>query len=97
MHIDDGCLQRWQDTTTQDSHDQTCCTKLGIVAKTPQGNAIDGREHQRHAGTDCYQAVETPDVVECDDTHGEATTCCRQNHQQLTCIEEAENEGADEA
>ena len=97
MHVDDGCLQRWQDTSTQNCHDETGCTKLSIIAKTPQGYTIDGREHQRHASADCYQAVETPDIMKGNDANREATASYRQYHQQLTGIEEAEDEGADEA
>ena len=44
--VDNHCLKRRKDRTSQNSHNQTCGTKLRIIAHPIEGNAIDGGEHQ---------------------------------------------------
>ena len=44
--VDDGSLERRQNATAEDGHDETCCAKLRIVAQACKGNAVDGREHE---------------------------------------------------
>lgn len=55
--VDDGCLERWEHRAAEDCHDEACSTELGIIAKSLKGNAIDGREHERHTAADAYEAI----------------------------------------
>ena len=62
--VDNHCLKRRKDRTSQNSHNQTCGTKLRIITHTIEGNTIDGGEHQRHTTTDTHQRIETQTVLE---------------------------------
>ena len=42
-------LKKRKNGTSQDGHDESCRTEFGVIAKSFQGNAINGGEHQRHA------------------------------------------------
>ena len=69
--VDDHSLQRGEHGATEDSHDESCCSELGIVAKAVEGNTIDRWEHERHATTHANQAVYTQSILEEDDAEGE--------------------------
>ena len=55
--VDDHCLQRRQNRTTKNGHDESCCTKLGIVAQSVECYTVDSREHKRHATANANQTV----------------------------------------
>ena len=55
--VDDGSLERRQNATAEDGHDETCCAKLRIVAQASKGNAVDGGEHERHTCAYAYETV----------------------------------------
>lgn len=95
--VDYGSLKRRQDTSAEDGHDESGSTELCIVAESGEGDAVDGREHERHTGTDTYEAVESVDVLEHYHSARQHTAGNGENHQQLARVEIAKEEGADEA
>src|SRR5574344_2389426 len=68
IQVDNRCLQRREHGTAEDGHDESCATKLHIIPQPAQGDAIDGGEHQRHAGTDKHQTIDTVTVGKEDDS-----------------------------
>lgn len=44
--VDDACLERGEDRSAEDGHDETGCTKLGVFAEAVEGYAVDCREHE---------------------------------------------------
>ena len=50
-HVDDAGLERWHDGAAEDGHDEAGGADLRIfTADAFKGDAIDSREHERHAG-----------------------------------------------
>lgn len=68
IQVDNRCLKRREHGTAEDGHDESCATKLHIIPQPAQGDAIDGGKHQRHAGTDKHQTIDTVTVGKEDDS-----------------------------
>ena len=50
-HVDDAGLERWHYGAAEDGHDEAGCADLRIfTGDALKGDAIDSREHERHAG-----------------------------------------------
>ena len=50
-HVDDAGLERWHDGAAEDGHDEAGGANLRIfTADALKGDAVDSREHERHAG-----------------------------------------------
>ena len=95
--VDDRSLERWQHATSEDCHDEAGSTKLGVVAQSGERNAVDGGEHERHTGTHADEAVETVYVLQGDDSHYQCATGDGKKHKQLSGVDVAQEEGADES
>ena len=69
--VDDHGLERRQDRAAEDGHDEAGGAELGVLAEPLEGDAVDGREHQGHAGGNGDEAVQAGDSLEEDDPKGE--------------------------
>ena len=71
MALDDGCLNRREERTAEDGHDESGTGYLDVLANATVSNAVDSREHQRQTATDGHQTVDAIAVGEADGTeHG---------------------------
>ena len=95
--VDDHRLQRGQHGTAEDGHDESCCSKLGIVAKAVEGNAIDGREHERHATAYAYQTIDAHSILEHDDAKGKHHCQHGEDGKQLGRLQPLHEIGGNEA
>jgi len=70
--LDDGSLNGWEERTAQDGHDESGTRYLDVLANALQGQAVDGREHQRQADADRYQTIDAVTVCKENDSY----QCC---------------------
>ena len=95
--VDDRSLEWGQHATSEDSHDEAGSTKLGVVAQPGKRNAVDGGEHERHTGTHTNETVEAVYVLKGDYSHYQCATGDGKKHKQLSGVDVAQEEGADES
>ena len=94
--VDNRGLERGQNATSEDGHDESGSTKLGVVAQSGERYTIDGGEHERHAGTHADEAVESVYVLQGDDSHYQCAAGDGKKHKQLAGVDVAQEEGTDE-
>ena len=95
--VDDGSLERGQNATAKDGHDESGCTELGVIAESCQCNTVNRGEHQRHAGTYSNEAIEAHTVLQEYHADCQSTASDGEKHQQSSRIDVAEEECADES
>ena len=69
--VDDHRLERRKDRAAEDGHDQAGGAELRVFPEAFEGDAVDGGEHQGHAGGDGDEAVQAGHAREEDDPEGE--------------------------
>ena len=95
--VDYRSLERRQNATAEDGHDESGCTELGVIAESCQCNTVNRGEHQRHTGAYSNEAIEAHSVLQEYHTDCQSTASDGEKHQQSSRIDVAEEEGADES
>ena len=94
--VDYRSLERRQNATAEDRHDEASRTELGVVAQARERYAVDGGEHERHTCADAYQTVQTVDVLQEDYAADECAARNGERHKQVAGVDVTKQECADE-
>ena len=96
--VDDGALQWRHERSAHDGHDEEGRPEGGVLrVYVLKGNAVDGREHERHEEADAHEAVEPHDAHDADGPYGAECRAEGKDGEQHAGVDIAHEEGGDEA